>query len=58
MASGGMMVNFLGSQADRSLEASSAILEEYNLLLHKITPYILPHIEKERHLLILKKIAP
>lgn len=57
LASGGILVNFLGSRADRSLEASSAILEDYNLQSHKITPYVLPYKEKERHLLIFKKAA-
>lgn len=55
LAPGGLMVAFLGKEADEILEKSKSLMEEKDLIIHDSRPYTLKERRSERHLLVLKK---
>jgi len=55
LQSGGMIINFQGSQFGKALRESSGIIEKYHLSLHRTIPYTIPGKDSQRHLLIFVK---
>jgi 16S rRNA (guanine527-N7)-methyltransferase len=52
---GGLLVTFKGPGIQRELDSSQAIIDDLGLGIETKTPYRLPEVQGERHLLILKK---
>ncbi len=55
LAPGGLMVAFLGKEAEKILEESEPLMAEKGLFIHDSKPYILKERRSERHLLVLRK---
>jgi len=55
LISGGLIVNFQGSQFAKVLEESADIIKEHGLFLYKSVPYKLPGKDPQRHILIFMK---
>ncbi len=52
---GGLIVNFQGDQYLKTLEESSEVMRNHNLVLTQTLPYSLPKKSAQRHILLLKK---
>jgi 16S rRNA (guanine527-N7)-methyltransferase len=57
LAPGGLLVGFLGRSADDELKESRQIMEEQQVILHKMIPYFLPGKKFKRNTVLLKKKA-
>lgn len=57
LASEGLIINFQGSQFQKTLEDSSSVIKRYGLFLHKTISYTLPEKKSERNILIFKKLV-
>jgi 16S rRNA (guanine527-N7)-methyltransferase len=55
LISGGMIVNFQGSQFEHALKESADVMKRERLFLIKSIPYTLPGKDSPRHVLIFKK---
>ena len=53
----GLLVSFLGADAEKELEENREVLERWKLRVHQEIVYLLPGKDTERHTLVLKKEA-
>jgi len=56
LSKGGLLVSFLGSNADEELERSRQVFEKYDVFLNKTIPYSLPGKNSERNVVLFKKM--
>ena len=52
---GGLIVNFQGDAYRKTLDDSSEVMRNHNLILEQTLPYTLPNKRSQRHILLLKK---
>lgn len=54
---GGMLVLFLGSEADKALTSCEGVLNEHSMVVGKRIPYLLPSQKARRNAVIIKKLT-